>query len=181
MKHLGSKWSLKGFPRSDRDWSVDDPPGLELTPYVRKSHLIIPEDIPFQKTSSGPPTFPQEPGSCSYLLCFWWPVSIRMESPVWLSGREGMQRGRWREVMQSSKIAYEYWMRFRIFPLSLRTLTFFLQKRCLLPYIKPFVYAGIQRRNIHNNSIPGKGSLDKQEMLKGHSFYLQISPVSMCQ
>lgn len=52
--------------------------------------------------------------------------------------------------MQSSKIAYEYWMRFRIFPLSLQTLTFFffLQKRFLLPYIKqPALYAGIKRGN----------------------------------
>lgn len=31
--------------------------------------------------------------------------------------------------MQSSKIAYEYWMRFKIFPLSLRTLTFFSSRK----------------------------------------------------
>lgn len=69
--------------------------------------------------------------------------------------------------MQSSKIAYEYWMRFKIFPLSLRTLTFFPPERLLLPYIKqPSLYAGIERGNIHNSSIPGRGSPDKEEMLK---------------
>lgn len=70
--------------------------------------------------------------------------------------------------MQSSKITYEYWMNFKIFPLS-RTLTFFffLQQRLLLPYIKQLsLYAGFERGNIHNNSTPGRGSPDKEEMLK---------------
>lgn len=69
--------------------------------------------------------FPPEACPSSCLFCFLWRMSIRRESPGWLSSSEGIRRGRWREVMQSSKIAYEYWMRFRIFPLSLQTLTFF--------------------------------------------------------
>lgn len=81
---------------------------------------------PFRKTLL---VLPLSPRSLlffvSFFYCFLWSRSIRIERPVWLSSREGMQKGSWREIMQGSKIADEYRTRFRIIPLSPGTLTFF--------------------------------------------------------
>lgn len=104
-------------------WRTDVPAGLGLT---REGLSHNPEDIPFGKLTWAS-HFP--PGACSsYHFCFLWSMSIRIESPVWLSGRKGMRKGRWREVMQSSETACEYWTRFRTFPLSLQTLILFFPK-----------------------------------------------------
>lgn len=106
-----SKEGLRPVPAF---WRIDMPPVLGLNLEQLSHH---PENSPFRKLTWASHSSPGALSS-SYPFCFLWSRSIRIESPVCLSGRKGMWKGRWREVMQSSKIAYEYWMRFKIFPLS---------------------------------------------------------------
>lgn len=121
-------------------WRIDVPPGLGFN-LEELSHQ--PENSCFRKFTRAS-HFSLGAISSSYPFCFLCRTSIRIEGPVCLSGRKGMQKGRWREVMQSSKIAYEYWTTFRIFPLSSASTYLIFSKKRILPYIKwPSLYAGI--------------------------------------
>lgn len=70
--------------------------------------------------------------------------------------------------MQSSKIAHEYWMRFRIFPLSLQTLTFFFSRKDFysltsnnLPYMQES-----KEEILTITAYQEGGSPDTEDMLK---------------
>lgn len=60
---------------------------------------LSPRSHPFRKSLL---VLPLSPRSLlvfiSFLYCFLWSMSSRIEGPVWLRSRAGMQKGRWRRL-----------------------------------------------------------------------------------